>query len=132
MAFNGYLEIDDKQYRMLNWNLHITQQMDINGRPTANPEGGLITVTVESTGEYDFFEWVASPDMAKSGKITFQRRDNTSSLKTFEFKNAYCVDYNEDYSSEGANPMILRIVLSANELKCGSANLIKHWDKRVV
>ncbi len=132
MAFNGYLEIDDKQYRMLQWNLHINQQMDANGRPAANPEGGLITVTVESTGEYDFFEWVASPDLAKSGKITFQRRDNTSSLKTFEFKNAYCVDYNEDFCSDGNNPMILRIMISAKEVKCGSAKLSKNWDKGVV
>ncbi len=129
MAFNGYLEIDDKQYRMLNWKINISQRTDRNGRPAANPEGGKILVTIESTGETDFFEWVASPDMAKSGKITFQRRDNTSSLKTFEFKNAYCIDYCEEYSADGSSPMRLRIVISSLEIKCGSAKLSKSWDK---
>jgi hypothetical protein len=129
MAFHGVLEIDNKQYKMLQWNLHISQRTDQNGRPMANPEGGKITVTLESTGDNDFFEWVVSPDMSKNGRIVFQRRDNTSSLKTFEFKNAYCIDYFEDFIAEGSSPMKLRITISALELKSGSAQLAKNWDK---
>ncbi len=132
MAFNGYIEIDSKQFRMLQWNLHINQQTDQTGRPVSNPQGGLITITLESTGDLDFLEWVTSPDMVKSGRITFQRRDNTSSLKTFEFKNAYCINYDEDYLDEGSQPMTFSITISANELKCGSVKLSKSWNKAAV
>ncbi len=130
MAFNGHLEFDDKQYRLLKWNLRINQQTDRSGRPVSNPEGGRITALVESTSEIDFFEWIASPDMVKSGKISFQRRDNTSSLKTFEFKDAYCIDYSEDFDSEGTSPMKIKVTLSAKKIKCGNCSLTKNWNKK--
>ncbi len=132
MAFNGYMEIDDKKYRMLKWGLNINQQTDQTGRPVANPAGGLITVVLESTGETDLFEWVSSPDMTKSGKITFQRRDNTSSLKTFEFKDAYCINYDEDFSDTGGQPMITSVTISAKELVCSAVKLKKSWNKASV
>ncbi len=130
MAFNGHLEFDDKQYRLLQWNIRINQQTDRTGRPVSNPEGGKITAILESTSDTEFFDWVSSPDMLKSGKITFQRRDNTSSLKTFEFKDAYCIDYSEDFDSEGSSPMKIKITLSAQNIKCGSSSLTKNWYKK--
>lgn len=129
MAFNGILEIDNKQYRMLQWSLHVNQSIDRNGRPMANPAGGLLNITLESTGENDFFEWVVSPEMMKSGSIKFQRRDNTSSLKSFEFRNAYCTDYFEDFVSGGTSPMKLRITISAMEIQSGSTTMAKNREK---
>ncbi|MCG8688067.1 MAG: hypothetical protein MI892_24545 [Desulfobacterales bacterium] len=129
MSFNGILEIENEKYRVINWNVNIKQQVDHTGRPNANPGGGLIRITVESSDSSDLMEWAVSPDMTKNGRIVFQRRDNSSSLRTFDFREAYCVEYNESFSSEGTNPMLIIITLSSQSLKSGSAELSKNWNK---
>ncbi|MBN2484901.1 MAG: hypothetical protein JXB34_02900 [Bacteroidales bacterium] len=129
MAFHATLEIDNKTYDMLNWNMQVSQHIDSTGRPIANPEGGLITVTLKSTESNELFEWATSADMTKSGRMVFQRYDNDGSLKTYVFKNAYCIDFFEEFSSEGTTPMTIKITISAMELKNGNAGIEKNWDK---
>ncbi len=130
MAFNGKLVIDDKEYTLLNWNIRVSQTVDETGRPIANPQGGLLSLTINSVGNHDFFEWATSPDMTKSGEIKFQRTDNTASLKTYEFKNAYCIDFYEEFDSVGAAPMTMNLIISSEELKSGSAPFKKYWNKK--
>lgn len=129
MSFNGILEIDNKRHRILNWNIRITQKVDETGRPNANPSGGFITISIESTENNDFLDWAVNPDMTKSGTILFQRRDNDTSLLRYEFTDGYCIDFDEDFNAQGNNPMILKIVISAQTVKSGMAELTKNWNK---
>jgi hypothetical protein len=129
MSFNGILEVDNKKHRVLNFNIRISQRVDETGRPNSNPAGGMFVITLESTENSDFLDWAISPDMTKSGKIVFQRRDNDTSLRSYEFKEAYCIDFVEDFSAESSTSMKFRIVISAKSVKSGIAELTKNWDK---
>lgn len=129
MSFNGIAVIDTIEYRILSWDIHIGQQMDQSGRPSANPSGGLIRLTLESTGETDLIDWAISPSMTKCGKIIFEDRTKKTGLKTYEFIDGYCVDFREEFHAEGSSPMEIRIAISAKSLKIGVTEMSKNWGK---
>ncbi|WP_452223839.1 type VI secretion system tube protein TssD, partial [Lacinutrix chionoecetis] len=89
---------------------------DNSGRPSQKPRGGQITILIESTNKTDFLEWMISSNMTKNGSVIFYKRDNMSSLKTVKFKDAYCLDYVEDFDAVSSQPLKTRIVISAQEI----------------
>jgi hypothetical protein len=84
-------------------------------------------MTVESTGQTKFFEWMCNNFERKDGSIVFVKRDNNATLKELNFKEAYLVDYRETFDSTGDNPVAETFTLSAKEISMGTGSYINEW-----
>jgi len=127
MSFLSKLKIEDDEMNVLDCTFEFSQEADYNGRPAENPRGGQIKLLIESTSKTEFLDWVISRDMIKDGTITFYKRDNMSSLKTLEFKDAYCLFYKEHFNVLNAEPMQTHLVISAKEIKIKNVTFKNNW-----
>lgn len=128
MSFKGVLSLDEKLFNILRMDISFVQRVDSTGRPMANPEGGQISLTLESSEDsMIFLPWMLSPTAVKSGVIRFTKRDNASSLKTIEFTDAYCINYQESFIAQGSDPMVIHMVLTARQIKSGECELTRDW-----
>lgn len=127
MSFLARLELDGEPLTVLHCGFRFSQATDVTGKPTAIPQGGTISLTVESDADTHLFDWMINPTQTKSGTITFFRRDASSKLKTIEFIDAHCVDYYETYDHLGEHPMQIQMVLSAHEVKMNDSEFKNNW-----
>ena len=100
MSFVAKLNIEGEEMNVLNCGFRFTQVTDATGKPTSIPQGGTITLVLESDGDTSLFDWMISPTQTKKGTVTFYRRDNMSKLKILEFADAHCVDYYETFDHQ--------------------------------
>ncbi|GGH80279.1 hypothetical protein HNQ91_004877 [Filimonas zeae] len=129
MSFIAKMELEGENSNILYCSFRFTQVTDATGRPSSVPKGGAVMLTVESTGQSDLFDWMISPEQTRSGLITFYRRDTMSKLKTLEFTDAHCIDYQEVYQHDGEFPMQIKLVLSAKELKLNDSTYTNNWPQ---
>ncbi len=127
MSFLSQMIIEDDTMNVLSCSFSFQQGSDSTGKPSQRPKGGQITVVIESTNKTDFLEWMISPNMTKDGEIVFYKRDNMSSLKTIKFKEAYCLNYDEDFDAVNDNPLKTRIVISAKEVTVKDTTFVNNW-----
>jgi hypothetical protein len=129
MSFIAKMELEGENSNILYCSFRFTQVTDATGRPSSVPKGGAVMLTVESSGQSDLFDWMISPEQTRSGLITFYRRDTMSKLKTLEFTDAHCIDYQEVYQHDGEFPMQIKLVLSAKELKLNDSTFTNNWPQ---
>jgi len=129
MSFIAKLKLDGEEMNVLHCGFRFTQVTDATGKPTAIPKGGTIELLVESTGSTDLFDWMISPTQTKNGVITFYRRDTRSKLKTLEFTDGHCVDYYETFDHVGENPMRIKLMVSAREVKLNDSEFKNNWPQ---
>ncbi len=131
MSFLSQMIIEDDTMNVLSCSFSFQQGADSTGKPSQRPKGGQITVVIESTNKTDFLEWMISPNMTKDGEIIFYKRDNMSGLKTIKFKEAYCLNYDEDFDAVNDNPLKTRIVISAKEISVKDTTFTNNWADKV-
>jgi len=76
------------------------QATDKEGQTTGIPRGGIITIKVKAMndGTNELLGWMCDPSLAKDGKIVFMNSsDVTKKMKDVEFKQAYCVNFEEKW-----------------------------------
>jgi Hemolysin coregulated protein Hcp (TssD) len=130
MAFLAKLTIDDgDEMNVLHCSYRLTQGTDASGKPTAIPQGGFVSLVVESTKSTDLFDWMINPTGLKNGQVTFYRRDMQSKLKTLEFTDAYCIDYQEDFDHKGEMAMQISFSLSAKTIKLNDSEFKNNWPE---
>ena len=129
MSFIAKLKIDGEEMNVLQCGFRFTQVTDATGKPTALPQGGTVSLIIESTGGTDMFDWMISPTQTKGGVITFYRRDTASKLKTLEFVDAHCVDYHETFDHVGDHPMQVQLTISAREIKLNDSGFKNNWPQ---
>lgn len=127
MSFKAKFSVAGKDYRILEASYELQQIVDKTGRPSSEIIGGKIHVTVESTGETDLFDWMADPYKPLSGSLTFSKRDSDSTMKEVKFTDAYCVAYNETFSSSNETPMTIVFTLSAKKIEVGGVPFENPW-----
>lgn len=127
MSFKAKLKVAGKEMNVLACNYALKQETDATGRPSSITRGGKINVTVESTGDTTLFEWMCNNFERKDGSIVFIKRDNDATLKELTFKEAYLVDYMEDFGSTGDNPVTESFTLSAKQIGAGSGTHLNEW-----
>lgn len=127
MSFKAKLKVGGKELNILACDYSLKQETDATGRPSSTTRGGKINVTVESTGDTTFFEWMVNPFERKDGSIVFIKRDNDATLKEVKFKEAYLIDYFEHFGSTGDNPVTETFTMSAKEMEVGSGVHINEW-----
>jgi hypothetical protein len=129
MSFKSKLKVAGKEVNVLACNYALKQETDATGRPSSITRGGKITLTVESTGDTSFFEWMTNNFERKDGSIVFIKRDTNATLKELQFKEAYLVDYKENFDSTGDSPITETFTLSAQTIELGSGKHENEWVK---
>ena len=129
MSFKAKLNVGGKDVNVLNCNYSLKQETDATGRPSSITRGGKINLTVESTGDTTFFEWMTNNFERKDGTITFVKRDSDATMKQLKFTEAYVVDYKENFDATGDNPVTESFTLSAREISVGSGKHTNEWVK---
>lgn len=127
MSFKSRLEVAGKKYNILNVNYKLAQETDVTGRPSSETRGGKITITVESTNETDFFEWMTNSFERKSGEVIFLKRDSDATSKSLKFTDGYVVYYEENFEASGTNPLTETFTISAREIEMGTGSHINEW-----
>lgn len=88
MSFKCKLNVAGKERNIVSVDYGMLQETDVTGRPSSVTRGGKITITVESTGDTDLFEWMTNSFERKDGSIIFLKRDSEATLKELKFKEA--------------------------------------------
>lgn len=127
MSFLAKLHIDAKEYNILDFNIHFKQEIDASSRPTGDAKGGIVKMIIEATQDTDFLSWMLNRDLTKDGKITFYRRDAMSKMKELSFVKAFCIGYEEQFSSTNDIPMKITMEVVAKELIFGDSKFLNNW-----
>jgi hypothetical protein len=129
MAFKAKLKVAGKEVNILDLSYSLKQETDATGRPSSITRGGKITMSVESTGDTTFFEWMCNNFERKDGSIQFVKRDSDATLKELNFKEGYLIEYAESFDSTGDNPVAEKFTISAREISLGSGTHTNEWVK---
>lgn len=127
MSFLSKLHIDGEEYNVLEFNISFKQDIDTASKPTGNAKGGIIRIIIEATQNSLFLSWMLSGDLTKDGKIVFYRRDALSKMKELKFEKAYCINYDEQFTSTTEVPMKITMELVTKELTFGDAKFLNNW-----
>jgi len=127
MSFKAQLDVAGAKNNILDLSYALKQETDATGRPSSVTRGGQITLTVESTGDTKFFEWMCNNFERKDGKITFTKRDSDATMKELSFKEGYLVSYRENFNAAGENPITETFTISAKEISMGNASHVNQW-----
>lgn len=127
MSFKAQIDVAGAKNNILDLSYALKQETDATGRPSSITRGGQITLTVESTGDTKFFEWMCNNFERKDGKITFTKRDSDATMKELSFKEGYLVSYRENFNAQGENPITETFTISAKEISMGNASHVNQW-----
>lgn len=129
MSFKSKLKVAGKEVNVLACNYSLKQETDATGRPSSITRGGKITLTVESTGDTSFFEWMTNNFERKDGSVVFVKRDTDATLKELKWKEGYLVDYKENFDSTGDSPITETFTISAQAIEVGNGKHENEWVK---
>jgi type VI protein secretion system component Hcp len=127
MSFKAKLKVAGKELNVLSSHYSLKQETDATGRPSAITRGGKITVTVEGSGDTTFFEWMCNNFERKEGSVVFIKRDGDATMKELKFKEAYLVDYSENFDNTGDSPITETFTISAKEITLGTGTHTNEW-----
>ncbi|MFD2909846.1 type VI secretion system tube protein TssD [Flavobacterium ardleyense] len=127
MSFKSKLKVGGKELNVLSASYDLNQEVDASGRPSSVTRGGTIFLTVESTGDSFFFEWMTNNFERKDGSIQYVKRDTDAKLKELVFKEGYLVKYKESFDATGSNPLIETFTISAKEISMGGGEHVNEW-----
>jgi hypothetical protein len=127
MSFKAKLTVAGKDYVVINCQYSLHQEVDSTGRPSSITRGGKIAVTVESNSGTELFEWMCNNFERKDGTITFFKRDSDARMKELNFKEGYVVNFEERFSADNDQPMIITFGISAKEISMGNGTHKNEW-----
>lgn len=127
MSFKAKLKVAGKEVNVLACTYALKQETDATGRPSSITRGGKIQLTVESTGDTTFLEWMTNNFERKDGSVVFVKRDDNATLKELKFGEAYLVEYRENFDGADTSPLTESFTLSAKTIELGSGKHENEW-----
>ena len=127
MSFKSKLKVGGKELNILKVSYDLYQEIDASGRPSSVTRGGTINLSVESTGDSFFFEWMTNNFERKDGSVQYVKRDTDAKLKELNFKEGYLIKYKEEFDATGTNPLVETFTISAKEISVGSGEHVNEW-----
>lgn len=123
MAIAATLKIEGKKYdTVIDVDYQFTQAIDITGRPSDRPRGGIIHLSLPSPDDHNLFfhEWMRDVGTIHDGEIVFSVNSNGNiSDKTLKFTDAYCIGLQEHFDRTDSGAMTMQITLSAGTITFG-------------
>ncbi|WP_346237423.1 type VI secretion system tube protein TssD [Niabella insulamsoli] len=129
MSFTADLKVSGQTYPVLSANFALDQQVDHKGKVTSHVRGGLISVSLASTGDTTLFDLAADDDKRVDGSIIFYKDDGKSTMKELKFKQAYVVNYTESFAAYTNDPMNIGLTFSAESITLGEVEFNNNWVK---
>ncbi|WP_306353362.1 type VI secretion system tube protein TssD [Flavobacterium sp. '19STA2R22 D10 B1'] len=127
MSFLAKLEIDGEEMNVLEFQCTLAQDTDKSGKPSSDPVGGKLRLVIESTKSVMLFDWMISTSQTKNGVLTFFRRDAISKMRELQFKDGYCIRYDELFISYNDMPMRTEILISSKEITMNGSVFSRNW-----
>ena len=127
MSFKAKLKVNGKEVNVLSCKYDLNQEVDATGRPSSVTRGGRIKLTIESTGDSSFFEWMVNNYERRDGTVTFLKRDTEAKMKELKFSEGYMVKYEEDFNAADTHPLSETFTISAREITVGSGTHVNEW-----
>lgn len=127
MSFKAKLDVNGRQVNVLSCNYDLNQEVDATGRPSSVTRGGRIRLTVESTGDSSFFEWMVNNYERRDGTVTFLKRDTEAKMKQLKFSEGYLVSYAEQFEATNEQPLSETFTISAREITVGQGTHVNEW-----
>ena len=125
MALESKLIIEGHPYNVLECEYEFNQAVDITGRPSDRPRGGMINIIIAAPDDRDlmFHEWMRDKTATKEGQIALKvNRENIDSNKSIFFKDAYCVRLYEYFNNNNSVQMYMKISIMAGIIIFGNKN----------
>lgn len=124
---NLYLSGTSKPITLYAYDLSFYQDLDVTGKPSSRPKGGLIDLVISSHDCLPVTAWMLSPFGLRDGKIEFITPP-FGKKRTVEFEEAICVKYREIYQkSEMGRHLDIHFTISANRITIGEAGFTNDW-----
>ncbi|MBZ4188369.1 type VI secretion system tube protein TssD [Niabella beijingensis] len=117
MSFYAILKISGKTYNVLSAAYDFKKSADQYGKPRVGTDGGLISLTLESSLDTTFIKWMLSPTMTQEGELIFMKRDTKAAMRRVQFSNGYCLNYSETFTGSGENPMTIGLLISCSKME---------------
>ena len=139
MSFSAILHLGNEKnpsfdspgtINILDCDYGFTQKIDSAAKPTEKAKGGLISLVIEATKNEELVDWMIDSDMVKDGSIIFRGRETEAAMRTIKFKNAYCVQFHEKFSSEGVIPMVTFLTISCGEITVNNVPYTNNWPTK--
>jgi hypothetical protein len=129
MSFKSVLNFNSKTFNVLNFDISFDRPVDHFRRPSGLIRGCKIAFTIEATDNNDFFTWFMSQFTTKEGTFVFYQRDSEQKMRDIEFKKAYIISYNENFSAHGDNPYVINMEISCDEVRILQAFMAAFWPE---
>ena len=122
MKIDGY---KDREVLMVTY--EFDQATDVEGQMAGIPRGGKIRVRVKALndGTPDLLAWMTERNLPKNGKIEFLETKTGKAMKTIEFINGYCVNFEEKCEDKIGH--FEEIIISCKEFAIGSVKYENEW-----
>ena len=132
MAFSARLDLDSiSDARVVDFSYSFSRDYDPTGRPSGGVRGGVIQITIESSGNTDLYNWMVDPFKTKEGVIKIMdEKTEGSSMKEIKFKDAYIVEYSESFHWQGGDNMMESFTVSAKEIDIGGNPFENEWPEK--
>ena len=122
MKIDGY---KDREVLMVTY--EFDQATDVEGQMAGIPRGGKIQVRVKALndGTPDLLAWMTERNLGKNGKIEFLETKTGKAMKTIEFTNGYCVNFEEKWEDKLGH--FEEITITCKEIAIGSVKYENEW-----
>ena len=122
MKIDGY---KDREVLMVTY--EFDQATDVEGQMAGIPRGGKIIVRLKALndGTPDLMAWMVERNLPKDGKIEFLETKTGKAMKTIEFKNGYCVIFEERWEDKMGH--FEEITITCKEFAIGSVKWQNQW-----
>lgn len=103
------------------------QAVDVEGQMAGIPRGGKIVIRVKALndGNPDLLNWMIQPNLAKDGSVEFNETRTGNLMKKIQFKDAYCIDFNELWEDKAGHSEEITIV--CREITVGAVTYTNEW-----
>ena len=132
MAQNAIFKFKSKDYNVIDFSFAINRAIDERGRPATIVRANSVEVTLEASNSNDFASWAIGHYETAEGKFIFYNRDEASTMRSLEFKDAHCYSYLEKYNNNNNSPYLIELKITCNKitLEPGGINHLNDWDNR--
>ena len=129
MSFDAKLISNGKKFDVLSSKVEFKRDVDQKGRPASHVYGGKVTALVESTEDTSLMESMFSEHKPISGSLVYKQGKEDAEMKKLEFKDAYIVEFIEEFERKNDTPMATLVVFTAKEFSCGNAVHKEEWPE---
>ena len=122
------LEVKDFEKReVMMIDYKFDQATDREGQIAGIPRGGKVSIRVKALndGTPDLLAWMTERNLPKNGKIEFLETKTGKAMKTIEFTNGYCVEFEEKWEDKMGH--FEQITITCKEIAIGSVKFENEW-----